>query len=157
MSLLSHCKKTRRRWADEAFHLLESTPCHDVRYMWWHHSRWICPHPWSCYLRNGDIYRPNYRENRVICVKNTQNIWSLCFHWLTLRKNNTRWIRKHIHTTTQGRLWLPIDSIPSLAFDHGKILAMALEKINKGSVEDWKGENLLGCALMETRGWLREK
>ena len=28
--------------------------------------------------------------------------------------------------------WFPIDSIPSLAFDHEKILAMALEKIKKG-------------------------
>ena len=30
--------------------------------------------------------------------------------------------------------WFPIDSIPSLAFDHEKILAMALEKIKKGKV-----------------------
>ena len=30
--------------------------------------------------------------------------------------------------------WFPIDSIPSLAFDHEKILAMALEKIKKGEV-----------------------
>ena len=24
-------------------------------------------------------------------------------------------------------------------------------------VDDWKGQNLLGCALMEVRDWLREQ
>ncbi len=30
--------------------------------------------------------------------------------------------------------WFPIDSIPSLAFDHEKILPLALGKIKKGKV-----------------------
>lgn len=30
--------------------------------------------------------------------------------------------------------WFPIDSIPPLAFDHDKILRMALEKIKKGMI-----------------------
>ena len=30
--------------------------------------------------------------------------------------------------------WFPIDSIPSLAFDHEKILAMALDEIKKDKV-----------------------
>lgn len=30
--------------------------------------------------------------------------------------------------------WFPIDSIPSLAFDHDKILRMALEEIKKGMI-----------------------
>ena len=30
--------------------------------------------------------------------------------------------------------WFPIDSIPPLAFDHDKILRMALEQIKKGMI-----------------------
>lgn len=30
--------------------------------------------------------------------------------------------------------WFPIDSIPPLAFDHDKILRMALEEIKKGMI-----------------------
>lgn len=36
-------------------------------------------------------------------------------------------------------------------------IGLNIETAKKGSVEDWKGENLLGCALMETRDWLQEK
>ncbi len=42
----------------------------------------------------------------------------------------------------------PYDNIWGIALDR----EMAL----KGSVEQWQGENLLGCALMEVRDWLRE-
>lgn len=30
-------------------------------------------------------------------------------------------------------------------------------RLMKGSVEQWRGENLLGCALMEVRDWLNNK
>ena len=43
----------------------------------------------------------------------------------------------------------PYDTIWGIGLD--------IETAKKGSVEDWKGENLLGCALMETRDWLQEK
>lgn len=51
---------------------------------------------------------------------------------------------------------------PTLA--HYTLMKTALEAMDAdlgffvpGAVEDWKGENLLGCALMETRDWLQEK
>lgn len=31
------------------------------------------------------------------------------------------------------------------------------ERAQKGTVDDWRGENLLGCALMAARDWLREQ
>lgn len=31
------------------------------------------------------------------------------------------------------------------------------EKAESGTVSDWRGENLLGCALMEVRDWLRRE
>ena len=36
-------------------------------------------------------------------------------------------------------------------------IGMDRETALNGSVEDWGGENLLGCALMEVRDWLDEK
>lgn len=41
----------------------------------------------------------------------------------------------------------PFDKIWGIGIDRETAL--------NGSVEDWKGENLLGCALMEVRDWLR--
>lgn len=49
------------------------------------------------------------------------------------------------------------DAILVEASPFDKIWGIGLDRetaIN-GSVEDWKGENLLGCALMEVRDWLR--
>ena len=43
----------------------------------------------------------------------------------------------------------PYDAIWGIGLD--------IETAKVGSVEDWKGENLLGCALMEARDWLKEK
>ena len=42
----------------------------------------------------------------------------------------------------------PYDGIWGICLDR--------ETAMKGTVEQWKGENLLGCALMEVRDWLRE-
>ena len=42
----------------------------------------------------------------------------------------------------------PYDGIWGICLDRETAL--------KGSVEQWQGENLLGCALMEVRDWLRE-
>ena len=36
-------------------------------------------------------------------------------------------------------------------------IGMDIETALNGSVEDWDGANLLGCALMEVRDWLNEK
>lgn len=50
------------------------------------------------------------------------------------------------------------DAILVEASPYDKIwgIGLDIETAKEGSVEDWKGENLLGCALMETRDWLRE-
>ena len=42
----------------------------------------------------------------------------------------------------------PYDGIWGICLDR--------ETAMKGTVEQWQGENLLGCALMEVRDWLRE-
>lgn len=42
----------------------------------------------------------------------------------------------------------PYDNIWGIGLDR--------ERAEKGTVEQWKGENLLGCALMEVRDWLKE-
>ena len=34
-------------------------------------------------------------------------------------------------------------------------ISMGRETVLKRTVEQWQGENLLGCALMEVRDWLR--
>ena len=43
------------------------------------------------------------------------------------------------------------------ASPYDRIWGIGLDRdtAKKGSVNDWRGENLLGCALMETRDWLR--
>lgn len=44
------------------------------------------------------------------------------------------------------------------ASPYDKIWGIGLDRETalNGSVEEWNGENLLGCALMEVRDWLRE-
>ena len=51
------------------------------------------------------------------------------------------------------------DAIIVEASPYDKIwgIGLDMETAKAGNVNDWKGENLLGCALMETRDWLREK
>ena len=51
------------------------------------------------------------------------------------------------------------DAILVEASPYDKIwgIGLDIETAKEGSVEDWKGENLLGCALMEARDWLKEK
>ena len=36
-------------------------------------------------------------------------------------------------------------------------IGMDIETAQNNLVDDWKGQNLLGCALMEVRDWLREQ
>ena len=50
------------------------------------------------------------------------------------------------------------DAILAEASPYDKIWGIGLDRETamKGSVEQWQGENLLGCALMEVRDWLRE-
>lgn len=43
----------------------------------------------------------------------------------------------------------PFDKIWGIGLDR--------ETAEKGSVEQWQGENLLGCALMEVRDWLKNQ
>ena len=45
------------------------------------------------------------------------------------------------------------------ASPYDKIWGIGLDREGalNGSVEDWDGENLLGCALMEVRDWLNDK
>ena len=47
---------------------------------------------------------------------------------------------------------------PTLASPYDKIWGIGLDRETamKGTVEQWQGENLLGCALMEVRDYLRE-
>lgn len=51
------------------------------------------------------------------------------------------------------------NAILAEASPYDKIWGIGLNKKQamKGSVEQWKGENLLGCALMEVRDWLRSE
>lgn len=35
-------------------------------------------------------------------------------------------------------------------------IGLGREQAEQGGVEDWQGENLLGCVLMDVRDWLRE-
>ena len=51
------------------------------------------------------------------------------------------------------------DAILVEASPYDKIWGIGLDRDTamKGTVDDWKGENLLGCALMEVRDWLKEK
>lgn len=50
------------------------------------------------------------------------------------------------------------DVIIAEASPYDKIWGIGLNRAQaiKGTVDDWKGENLLGCALMEVRDWLKE-
>lgn len=43
----------------------------------------------------------------------------------------------------------PFDTIWGIGLDRETALS--------GNINDWKGENLLGCALMEVRDWLKKK
>ena len=49
------------------------------------------------------------------------------------------------------------NAIIAEASPYDKIWGIGLdrEQAQKGTVEQWKGENLLGCALMDVRDWLR--
>ncbi len=49
------------------------------------------------------------------------------------------------------------DAILVEASPYDKIWGIGLDRETamKGTVQQWQGENLLGCALMETRDWLR--
>ncbi len=51
------------------------------------------------------------------------------------------------------------DAIIAEASPYDKIWGIGLrrEEAQKGTVEQWQGENLLGCALMEVRDWLRSQ
>lgn len=50
------------------------------------------------------------------------------------------------------------DAIIAEASPYDKIWGIGLDRETAmtGSVEQWRGENLLGCALMDVRDWLRE-
>lgn len=50
------------------------------------------------------------------------------------------------------------DAILAEASPYDKIWGIGLNRnqAKKGSVGQWQGENLLGCALMEVRDWLRD-
>ena len=50
------------------------------------------------------------------------------------------------------------DAILAEASPYDKIWGIGLDRehAEKGSVEQWRGENLLGCALMDVRDWLKE-
>lgn len=50
------------------------------------------------------------------------------------------------------------DAIIAEASPYDKIWGIGLdrEQALKGTVEQWKGENLLGCVLMDVRDWLRD-
>ena len=49
------------------------------------------------------------------------------------------------------------DAIIAEASPYDTILGIGLgrDEAMKGTVGQWKGENLLGCALMDVRDWLR--
>lgn len=50
------------------------------------------------------------------------------------------------------------DAILVEASPYDKIWGIGIDKDTamKGTVNDWKGENLLGCALMDVRDWLKD-
>lgn len=58
----------------------------------------------------------------------------------------------------KGYLLSTGDAILAEASPYDKIWGIGLGRTEakKGSVEQWQGENLLGCALMEVRDWLAD-
>ena len=62
------------------------------------------------------------------------------------------------NTALKELLLSTVDSILAEASPYDTIWGIGLgrEDALKGGVEQWQGENLLGCALMDVRDWLKE-
>ena len=84
-----------------------------------------------------------------------QELWNERKYDIVVKGNKAKFEQ---HPDLKAFLLSTGDAILAEASPYDKIWGIGLgrEEAMKGSVEQWKGENLLGCALMEVREWLKE-
>lgn len=84
-----------------------------------------------------------------------QNTWDANKYNIVVKGNKSKFYQ---NPELKEYLLFTGDAILAEASPYDKIWGIGLdrEQAEKGSPEQWQGENLLGCALMETRDWLQE-
>ena len=84
-----------------------------------------------------------------------QALWDACKYDIVVAGNKAKFGQNPI---LKEFLLSTGDAIIAEASPYDKIWGIGLHiaQALKGTVDDWKGENLLGCALMEVRDWLKE-
>lgn len=81
--------------------------------------------------------------------------WDACKYDIVVEGNKAKFGQNQ---TLKDFLLSTEDAVLAEASPFDKIWGIGLDRETalKGTVEQWQGENLLGCALMEVRDWLKE-